>query len=239
MKGMMLYKDTRGGSIKDVDTKEGVITGYFSVFGNKDSDGDIILPGAFSKTLKENGPESGNHRILYLLQHDPERVLGKPSVLKEDGHGLYFESKITPTSYGRDTLKLYEDGVLTEHSIGYRVVKNEPKSDANYLQELRLWEGSAVSWGANSEALFVGMKAEDKPELYEKLIKKLEALNHAIKGGLTDDTIIQLELQIKQLQQAIVSLAEIEKPVESTSAKSDEPIMSASDMVAIVKSKIK
>ena len=236
---MMLFKDTSGGSIKDVDSKQGIITGYFSVFGNKDSDGDIIIPGAFTKTLKENGPESGKPRILYLLQHDPLMPLGKPHVLKEDSHGLYFESKIAQTSYGRDTLKLYEEGVLTEHSIGYKVVKNEPKAEANYLQELRLWEGSAVSWGANSEALFTGMKAEDKPALYEKLIKKLEALNHAIKGSLTDETIIQLELQIKQLQQAIISLAEIEKPVTTTSTEQLEPKMSASDVLSIVKSQIK
>lgn len=239
MKGLMLFKDTSGGSIKDIDTKQGIITGYFSVFGNKDSDGDIIIQGAFVKTLRENGPESPKPRILYLLQHDPLMPLGKPFILREDGKGLYFESKVAQTSYGRDTLKLYEEGVLTEHSIGYKVIKNEPKEDANYITELRLWEGSAVSWGANSEALFTGMKAEDKPQLYDQLIKKLEALNHAVKGGLTDETIIQLEIQIKQLQQAIISLAEFEKPVPSTSSEQIEPKMSASDAFALIKSRIK
>lgn len=239
MNGIMLFKDTSGGSVKDVDSKQGIITGYFSVFGNKDSDGDIILPGAFSKTLQENGPESVKPRILYLLQHDALMPLGKPHILREDGKGLYFESKIAQTSYGRDTLKLYEEKVLTEHSIGYKVIKNEPKNDANYLSEIRLWEGSAVSWGANSEALVTGMKAEDKPELYERLIKKLEALSHAVKGGLTDETIIQLELQIKQLQQAIISLAAIEKPVITTSTEQLEPKMSASEMLRTIKLQIK
>ena len=244
MKGIeqiYLTKNTVGGSVKDVDVKKGVVTGYFSTFrSEKDSDGDIILPGAFTKTLKENGPESGKHRILYLLQHDPMMPLGKPHVLKEDGKGLYFEAKIAATSYGRDTLKLYEEGVLTEHSIGYKVIKNEPKNDANYLSELRLWEGSAVSWGANSEALVTGIKAEDKPELYDRLIKKLEALNHAVKGGLTDETITQLEIHIKQLQQAIISLAEIEKPVITTSTEQSEPKqMSASEMLRTIKLQIK
>lgn len=239
MSGYYLKKDTVGGSIKDVDAKEGIVTGYFSVFGVKDSDGDIIQPGAYRKTLAENGPEAKNGgRIMHLLQHDPLMPLGKPKVLKEDGRGLYFESKISGTSYGRDTLKLYEDGVLTEHSIGYKVIKNEPKEDANYLMELRLWEGSTVTWGANAEALVTGMKSEDKIALFDKLIKKLEAMNYAIKGNYTDETIIQLELQIKQLQQTIKTLAEMEKP-QVTSPVEPEPSMSASEMVAIIKSRIK
>ena len=238
MNGIYLFKDTRGGSVKDVDAKQGIVTGYFSVFGNKDSDGDIIMPGAFSKTLGENGPSAKNGgRIMHLLQHDPLMPLGKPTIIKEDGRGLYFESKIVQTSYGRDTLKLYEDGVLTEHSIGYKVIKNEPKEDANYLLELRLWEGSTVTWGANSEALLTGVKNEDKPVIYERLIKKLEAINHAIKGNYTDETIIQLELQIKQLQQIIKTLAEEEKPVTTSPAKA-EPL-SAADMLGIIKSRIK
>lgn len=232
------YQFKNGGSVKDIDQKEGIITGYFSTFGTKDSDGDIIMPGAYRKTLAENGPEAKNGgRIMHLLQHDPLLPLGKPKVLKEDGHGLYFESKISNTSYGRDTLKLYEDGVLTEHSIGYKVIKNEPKEDANYLLELRLWEGSTVTWGANADALVTGVKAEDKLALYDKLIKKLEAMNLAIKHNYTDETIIGLELQIKQLQQIIKSLADTEKPLDTTPA-TPEPSMSASEMLRIIKSKI-
>lgn len=234
-----LTKDTVGGSVKDVDVKQGIVTGYFSVFGNKDADGDVIMPGAFTKTLQENGPGSKNGgRIMHLLQHDTNMPLGKPHNLSEDTRGLYFESKISPTSYGRDTLKLYEDGVLTEHSIGYRVIKNDPQDDANHLIELRLWEGSTVTWGANAEALVTGVKAEDKPALYDKLIKKLEAINYAIKGNYTDETIIQLELQIKQLQQIIQSLAELEKP-DTTSTKTEEPSLSVSDAISIIKSRIK
>ena len=221
MRGIMLFKDTCGGAVKDVDVKQGIITGYFSIFGNKDSDGDIIMPGAFTKTLQENGPLSQRPRILHLLQHDTNLPLSKPHILNEDTKGVYFESKLSHTSYGRDTLKLYEDGVLTEHSIGYKVIKNEPKEDANYLYELKLWEGSTVSWGANMEALVTSVKTESKEVIYDKLIKKLDALLSAVKGNYTDDTIIQLEIQIKQIQQIIASLAEPPEPV--ITPKPEEP----------------
>ena len=235
-----LVKNTTGGSVKDVDAKQGIVIGYFSVFGNKDSDGDIIIPGAFKKTLQENGPQSTRPRILHLLQHDTWKPLGKPQVLKEDNHGLYFESKIADTSYGRDTIKLYEAGVLTEHSIGFNVVKREidESTETTKLIELKLWEGSTVSWGANMEALVTGMKSENKEDILSRLIKKIDAINSAVKGNYTDDTLRQLEIELKQLQQIIISLAEIEKPVQSTSEQI-EPKMSASDMLQIIKSQIK
>jgi phage head maturation protease len=45
--------------IKDVDGKKGIVTGYFSDFNSIDSDGDIIKPGAFQKSISQNGPQSG------------------------------------------------------------------------------------------------------------------------------------------------------------------------------------
>ena len=71
-----------GGCVKDVDAASRIVTGYFSSFGFKDSDGDIIIPGAFKKTIKERGP-SGSNRIFHLWQHRTDMVLGKPRVLKE------------------------------------------------------------------------------------------------------------------------------------------------------------
>ena len=41
--------------IKDVDGKKGIVTGYFSDFNSIDSDGDIIKPGAFQKSISHYG----------------------------------------------------------------------------------------------------------------------------------------------------------------------------------------
>ena len=58
--------------VKDVDAKKGIVTGYFSAFNIKDSDGDIIVPGAFQKSLSEWFPKG---RIKHLLNHDPRQPL--------------------------------------------------------------------------------------------------------------------------------------------------------------------
>lgn len=238
MKEGYLFKNTQGGSLKDVDEAKGIVTGYFSIFGNKDSDGDIIMSGAFRKSIQENGPESSRPRILHLLQHDVWRPLAKPHVLREDEKGLYFESKISDTSYGRDTIKLYQDGVLTEHSIGFNIVKHErdENTDTTKLTELKLWEGSTVSWGANMMALVSEVKSMGNKEVFDILLKKMTALERAVKGSYTDDTARQLEIELKQIQQIIKSLSDTEPIITQTK---EEPTMTIAEAFEIVKSQIK
>jgi HK97 family phage prohead protease len=220
MEGYMLYKDVSDGVIKDVDTVKGIVTGYFSIFGNKDSDGDIVMPGAYKRTLKANGPESDKPRILHLYQHDASKPLAKPSVLKEDKTGLYFESTISQTQLGKDVIQLYQDKVLTEHSIGYQIVKRErdDERDEQKLIELKLWEGSTVSWGANMDAVVSTIKAEGVPDkkTWDKLLTMMDALDEALKGNYSDDTARQIEIQFKQLQQVIMSLARRTESAEVT-----------------------
>ena len=80
----MIYKNISQGIIEDIDEMKGIVTGYFSSFNNIDSDGDVILSGAYKKTVAENGP-SGRNRIMHLLQHNPLMPLAKPMELIEDG----------------------------------------------------------------------------------------------------------------------------------------------------------
>ena len=236
MENYYLTKNVLEGAIKDVDPESGIITGYFSVFGNVDSDGDIVLPGAFRKTIKENGPDSPKSRILHLYMHDPSKILAKPHVLKEDKKGLYFESKISETSLGKDVLQLYRDKVLTEHSIGYQIVKREVdesgKERIQKLVELKLWEGSTVGWGANMEATVETVKAGDKKE-FNKIIEKIKALETAVKGSYTDDTARELEIQLNQLKQLVID--SLTEPVIST----PEPKVDGMLLAEILKSKIK
>ena len=81
----IIYKSTQIGELLDADTSAGVVKGYGSVFGNVDSDGDIINKGAYKKTLQENAK-----RVKYLYQHDMDKPLGKMVHLEEDDKGLIF-----------------------------------------------------------------------------------------------------------------------------------------------------
>lgn len=126
MEDVFSYKDcdivteTMPITIKDIDGKKGVVTGYFAHFDSIDSDGDIIKKGSFIKTLSEQGPFSRKPRIKHLLNHDTNQPLGVLTDLREDNYGLFYESKLGTHSLGEDFVKMVESGLITEHSIGYR-----------------------------------------------------------------------------------------------------------------------
>lgn len=181
--------------IKDADTKSGIVTGYFASFGNKDSDGDVIIKGAFAKTIKDNGPDSTQPRIKHLLDHDTRKSLGKLLVLKEDDKGLYYESQVGTHTLGRDFLEMATSGLITEHSIGYRVVKGQfvetPDMGGVYqLMELRLYEGSSLQfWGSNPNTPLTSIKSEqDMIALFQKMERVLKT------GRLTDETFAQIQI---------------------------------------------
>jgi hypothetical protein len=224
---MIEYKDLTG-SVKDIDSKGRVVTGYLSAFGNTDHDGDIIVKGAFTKSINERMDQ-----MFFLNQHNWQQPLTKFNVLKEDEFGLYFESKPLPeTTYANDVMKLYEAGVLKEHSIGFNVMKADydRETDIRHIKEIKLYEGSVVTLGANSNTPFTGFKSLSIEE-YQKEQKRLEdetkrllkAYRH---GDFTDDTFLLLEIGIKQLQKQSYELGKIslkEPSIDDT--PNNEPII--------------
>ena len=77
--------------VKDIDEKEGIVSGYFASFDTIDSDNDVIRRGAFKKSIQEQGPNSqGNRKIQHLRNHDWDRQIGKILELEEDEYGLKF-----------------------------------------------------------------------------------------------------------------------------------------------------
>lgn len=194
---MLDYK-SHFGEIKDIDLKGRRVSGYLSSFDNKDSDGDIIVKGAYTKSISER-----KDQIFFLNQHDWKQPHGKFDELKEDNQGLYFVSNpLIDTSYSMDTLKLYEAGIIKEHSVGFITIKDEVKADARYIKEIKLYEGSNVTLGANSNTPFTGFKSSLK-EIDEQSKKIIKALRD---GDFTDDTFTLLEVALKQLQKEAFEL---------------------------------
>ena len=211
-------------TIKDLDVATGIVTGYFSQFNSIDLDGDVIMPGAFTKTIAERGPDSSKPEIAYLWQHDTTKPLGKLMVLREDNFGLYFEAKMSDTTWGEDALKLYRDGVITQHSIGYQVIKSvetqmDMEEEVEQIYEVKLWEGSAVTFGANPNTPFTGFKSlEEREDRIKTLVKAIK------NGSYTDETFGLIEFELLKL----ISLVKSEEPTvvtpEDTEPKEDNKI---------------
>lgn len=148
--------------VKEIDPGQRTFAGHASVFNTPDHGyvPDIIMPGAFRKTLKEWGP-LGAKRIKVLALHRSDWLpIGVPVELTEDQTGLFFRAKLSDTQLGRDVLTLLRDGVLTEMSIGYDCVKHEMDRQRNVrlLHEVRLWEISPVTWAVHPQAAVIDVK---------------------------------------------------------------------------------
>ena len=198
-----------GGSVKDVDTSGRIVTGYYSSTGTLDTDKDIFEKGAFLKTIKESGPGAKN-RIWHLFQHDHFSPVNKPSVLKEDDRGVYFETKLPNTDLGNMLLVLYQEGAMSEHSVAIEVTKTTENkgSDTRLIKEVKMWEGSSVLWGANENTPAMGLKSEDivnRVTIIEKLLKN---------GTFEKDAIYELlQRELNRLQKALKP-GQIRQPLE-------------------------
>jgi HK97 family phage prohead protease len=199
-KSMIYGYKAIGHSIKDVDAKKGIVTGYFSAFDVKDSDGDIIRPGAFKRSIDEWFPKG---RIKHLMNHDPSKPLGVLQVLNEDSYGLYYESKVGTHNLGQDFIKMVESELVKEHSIGFSVVREQKGQDGNEMFDLKLYEGSSLTaWGANEFTPLLGMKStkdiKDRIKTFEKFVRNSNA---------TDEAIEMCLLEIKQLYQVVETMS--------------------------------
>lgn len=211
------YKIKSDGEIVDVDMTNRIVMGYAAKFGNIDLHGDMIMPGAFTKTIQERGPQ-GKNEIWFLHNHSSDSPLGKPSVLKEDNFGLYFEAAIIDTEIGEDILKLYENGLINQHSIGFSTIKESKVEEGNQkpyyqIQEVKLYEFSSVLWGANPETPFLGLKSMDAKGLqdrFDKLYKQLRS------GNLKNETYELIEIEYNFIKSELFKLINDKESVKST-----------------------
>jgi HK97 family phage prohead protease len=184
-------------SIKDIDAKGRTIVAYASIFGNIDSDDDIIQNGAYTKTIRENGPTVKN-RVWHLFNHDTEYPITKPYEIAEDMKGVLFSSKFPDTTFANDLLKLYEAGHLTEHSVWIRIMKSLDEvrqgKTIRLISEVALMEVSSVLWGANEQAQTVAVKS------IAELNNRIETGSRIMRNGtLSDEGFKRLENELIEL----------------------------------------
>lgn len=204
-----LYKTAPLGELKDADEKSGIVKGYGSVFGNIDSDGDIINKGAYTKTISENG-----NRVKYLYQHDMDKPLGKMINLYEDEKGLVFEAEIPKTTLGRDVMELMKAGVITENSVGILPIRKEMVEGHRHINEVKLYEISAVTLAANDQAMIMDVKGNYSRE---KVLKRYDSIAKLIrKGEISDDLGYALEAEILKLKSIFDNLSTQPTDIEVT-----------------------
>ncbi|MGW8181654.1 MAG: HK97 family phage prohead protease, partial [bacterium] len=166
----LLHKSLGVEGCKVIDAEHGIVEAYVSGIGNKDSGGDIIIPGAFDNSLRIRKPKG-------VWSHDWDKPVSKTLEIYEVAAGdsrlplkmqlagiggLYVKTQFNMnTQLGRDayeTVRFYGDEA--EWSIGYQVhdAEFDQKMGAMILKEIELYEYSPVLFGMNALTSTVSIK---------------------------------------------------------------------------------
>lgn len=148
-------------SLKEVeqdDEKYFKVEGYASTFNNEDRGGDIVMPGAFSTSIKELTP-------MLLWSHNHDRLIGKIDEIFEDSKGLFIRARCPrEDSFVKGHVIPQVDlGSVASMSIGYYPIVSEYDRDdeVRRLKEVKLFEVSLVPLPMNPRAVITSAKSLD------------------------------------------------------------------------------
>jgi len=139
------------------------VRGYASVFGTLIDcyPPTVIHPGAFAKTLMEN---RGDVRVLWM--HEFDQPVALPGLMVEDERGLKVEFSLSRAVVGDQNFERVRAGIINALSIGFDPIRfdfeeREGGLIVRHLRELRLWEFSLVTWGANRDARITSVQGAE------------------------------------------------------------------------------
>lgn len=186
--------------VADIDEKSNTVSVYYAAFNTVDNGGDIIMPGAFTKTIQERGPQGKD--LIYHFQNHKEAI-SKPKELFTDDYGLKAIVSFPNTTRGRDVVEEYKFGMWKYHSIGYNTIRNQKSDRGRLLHEVKLFEGGHVTWPMHEGAVtaMVDLKAEDGH--IQRLLKALEDMLE--KSNATHERLLSIEQQYTELKALITA----------------------------------
>lgn len=181
----MQYKASLASIEKKEAGEDGIlhIKAYALAFGNVDSWGDIIAPGACDEFLKSEN----FGRMALCYQHDINEVIGVITDAGVDEKGMWIEADVLPTTTGKNVQVLIKAGAVKEFSIGYYAdeyhyeKKDGYQYDIRVLDAITIIEVSPVTRAANPEAVLINAKRDNdnnnpikKENMPENKIQELE-----------------------------------------------------------------
>jgi len=217
----------------EIDEGQRIVKLVANTFNYFDHDFDALTKTCANRSISNNGAKSdAPDKIVHLLHHNMSNVVGKSmseSVEKVDGkYVFYAESFLPDTTDGEDTLKKYKAGMYNQHSIGFNylnleylekgatgwdkwmneLINPEDADQVGYgwkVSEIKLWEYSTVTFGANKLTPYLGAKSVNG--VADIINKKIALLaEKAIKREVINRDLFDYELM--QLQQMVLELSE-------------------------------
>lgn len=151
---------------------EGSFEGYASIFGNKDLGNDVVVEGAFAKSISRRGAKG----VKMLYQHDAKQPIGVYDEIVEDDRGLRVKGRLAlGTQRGREVFELMKMGAIDGLSIGYKVdakgYSYDDRGKRRMLKEVDLMEISAVTFPMNPRARVQAVKSDRTVREWEEILR--------------------------------------------------------------------
>ena len=154
--------------------------------------------------------------------------------------GLFVVAKLGTSDDGENAFADYEEGIIREHSIGFKYISDkinfiadEGMDEGGYFEinEVALWEFSAVTFGANQYTGVIDVaKGQERKDMAVKLMTDIELVQKSIISGQgTDERLYALEMRLKYLNARMLDLAITEPTIKSHSAEIGGEIISTFD----------
>ena len=173
------------------DGDAGIVEGYASVFNTRDHSKDMVLPGAFTKTLSERG-----QHIVYIPSHDyrihVKDIPAVPLEVREDNKGLYTKTQFfLNTAAGRDSFAVIKAYQAAKRPLGmsytFKAQDYKNESDGRTLKAVDLFEYGHTALPMLDAARTISAKADNELQLKAdgQYMMHSEEVDHAHAHGDT------------------------------------------------------
>lgn len=194
--------------------------GYASIFNTVDNVDDIVIPGAFKRTIQHH---KGKFPLVWM--HDRQEILGA-AIVHEDKKGLKVDPgyMLKAVQKSHEAYPLMKDKIVNGMSFAYRVIQRDFKDGIRLLKELAVGEitiGPATMI-AHPKALITQVKfAERIDEMIASMktatthdLRMLEDQKQWLQSFLANSTE-----EMKAAIRTSLPLAERNKPWDASAAK--------------------
>ena len=139
---------------------EGVFEGYAAIFNERNGHNEIVIPGAFKRTLAEH--KARGIMPPMLLHHDRSKLAGVWTEMREDAKGLFVRGQFAmKTADGAGAYELARMAALSGISIGFRERGSRMNPDGTLvLTDIDLVEASLVALPSADNARIKSVRAD-------------------------------------------------------------------------------